>query len=237
MANFLKEIDHNAEEIAQMYAEKKNITPKIADITIDFYQEEEKNKKFYKNDSFEMAYHEPVTSKLEFFLARILYHISSIKKLNWKIYLRTQKKKCAPDIRVEKDEETIFIIEVKANAGWMQAFISPEAYKRDKKKDRQPDELVKKQKEQLYKYKDAFETNNVYMFLPTLGSAHQKGYKTNYEGYKNNFKKNTGFPQDNLIILSSDLSLNLGKKNIEKSDIDKKKLTDEFEKMLHKFIK
>ena len=86
-------------------------------------------------------------------------------------------------------------MEIKANAGFMQAFISQEAYDKEKRKGHNPEVLVKEQKEQLIKYKNAFKTNNVYMFLPTLESAHQKNYKTVYEGYKNNFKKNTGLPK------------------------------------------
>jgi hypothetical protein len=125
-------------------------------------------------------------------------------------------------------------LEIKANAGFMQAFISLEAYDKEKEKGHHPEELVKKQNEQLSKYKNAFETNNVYMLLPTLESAHQKNYKTSYEGYKNNFKKNTGLPKNNLLVLSNDLNLNLGNK---KSDIQKNKMTDEFEKMLDKIIK
>jgi hypothetical protein len=152
--------------------------------------------------------------------------------------LRGQKSKCAPDIRIEKGGKTIFVLEIKAKAGWIQAFISPETYKKDKENGKyNPDDVVKKQNEQLFKYKKIFNTNNIYMFLPTLESAHRKKHKTTYGDYKINFNKNTDLPKNNLIILSKDLNLNLSRKNIDENTISKEKLTNEFEMMLNKIIK
>jgi hypothetical protein len=234
LVNLYKDIDKKAEAVAKQYCEKKNITFDILKTITDLYKQEEEIKSVFKDESFEIAYHEPITSKLEFFLARIFYYISSNKGEEWKIYLRRQRNRCAPDIRIEKNGKTIIIVEVKAKAGWMQSFISPEAYIRDEKNNKQPKEFVEKYKEQLKKYKKEFETDNIYMLLPTLASVHKKTYKTKYEGYKENYRKNTEFPKDKFVILSKDLNLNLAKKNIKENEIKKDELTDEFEKMLNK---
>ena len=116
----------------------------------------------------------------------------------------------------------------------MQCFISPETYKRDEAKRNHPERLIESHKKQLTKYRDTFGKCDVYMFLPTLKSVHRRYYETTYEGYKNNFKKNTGLPKDNFIVLSNDLYLDLAWKDI---DIDKGKLTDDFEKMLDRYTK
>ena len=234
--NVFEEIDAKAKYTAEKYCKEREITHEIAGVIIDLYKSEAELKKVFEDGSFLMAYHEPISSKLEFFLARLFYHISLKKNLNRKVYLRKQKNKCAPDIRVENgDGKTVFIVEVKANAGWMQCFISPEAYKKDDEKGRHPEELIESHKKQLTKYNDTFGTSDVYMFLPTLKSVHRKNYKTDYEGYKNNFEKNTGLPEDKFVILSSDLHLDLAWENVKKGDIDKEKLTRDFEKMLDRF--
>jgi hypothetical protein len=238
MISVFKKIDAKAKNIAEMYCEGKKITLEIAGVIIDLYKSEEELKEEFKEDaSFLMSYHEPISSKLEFFLARLFYHVSKEKKLDWKVYLRKQEKRCAPDIRVEKGKETIFILEVKANAGWMQCFISSEMYKKDEAKGNHPERLIESHKKQLTKYRDTFGKCDVYMFLPTLKSVHREKYETKYEGYKNNFEKNTGLSKDKFVILSNYLQLNLAEKKITKDDIKIEQLTDDFEKMLDRFTK
>ena len=75
------------------------------------------------------------------------------------------------------------------------------------------------------------------MFLPTLKSVHRRYYETTYEGYKENFTKNTGLPEDKFVILSCDLHLDLAWENVTEGDIDKGKLTRDFEKMLDRYTK
>jgi hypothetical protein len=79
MIDIFNEIDQKSKDIAQMFCKKKKITYKMICTIVSFYKLEEKIKDMFKNKNFEMAYHEPITSKLEFYLARIFYHISLIK--------------------------------------------------------------------------------------------------------------------------------------------------------------
>ena len=79
MIGVFEEIDAKAETIAKLYCKKKAITHEIACIIIDLYKSEAELKKAFENGSFLMAYHEPISSKLEFFLARLFYHISMEK--------------------------------------------------------------------------------------------------------------------------------------------------------------
>jgi hypothetical protein len=174
MKDFFEKIDKKSLEAAESFCSNGVITDKII-TTIIYLYEREKEINEYSNENFELAYHNPITSNLEFYIARILYYISSRRELNWKIFLRRQKKKCTPDIRVEKEGKTIFIVEIKAKAGWIQAFFSPETYKNEKLKGKyNPDDILEKQKKQLEKYRETFNTDNIYMFLPTFESVHRK---------------------------------------------------------------
>jgi len=230
-------LDKKAKEAANAFCNGNIITDRIISTINDLYMQEIKIKeKYEKDDNFEYSYHNPITSNLEFYISRIFYHISSEKNLGWKIYLRKQIKKCAPDIRIEKNNETILVLEIKARGGWLQAFFSKETFEKEKEKEKgkyNPEDVVKNQIAQLEKYHRSFNTKNIFMFLPTYASVHRKSYNYNYNQYKKYFNELTKFPEENLIVLSSDLNLDL-KEKLEK-DMDIKK-TNEFENMLNKLL-
>src|SRR5690606_14041577 len=117
----------------------------------------------FADEHFESAYHSPITGDLEFFLARVLYWYSRHNALGWKIYLRRQTQKVAPDIRVEVGGKTIAVIEVKAKAGFQQCCYSRERFEYDrerfnsKKCSTDPQELVDRLRGQITKYMAAFD--------------------------------------------------------------------------------
>jgi hypothetical protein len=152
-------------------------------------------------------------------VARILYHYSSFNGSGWKVLLRRQVNKTAPDIRVEVQGKTIAVVEVKAKAGWIQPFFSAERYALDEAKfaeggDLNPEVLVQGVRKQLDKYREAFglTEGDVFMLLPTLALVHRKKSETDLSGYLKNFESNSGLPAENLILLSSNIQLDLSYK-------------------------
>lgn len=200
-----------------------------------------KVEKNFTNKKFESAYHAPVTSDLEFLIARILYHYSKIKNLDWKIYLRRQKKKTAPDIRIDKNNKTIAIVEIKARAGWIQPFFSKEREKKDIRKLKKgtskfdPKDLIKKQKSQLSKYIKTFKINKeqIFMLLPTLSGVHRKTSNRKFSDYEKDFVRNSGLKKENFILLSKNLILDLDPE-CKRKDYQP---TDRFEKFIKKLKK
>jgi hypothetical protein len=211
--DYYMDLDENAKLLAREYSNKSLITEKILKIINSLYQYAKIEQEF-KDEFFESAYHSPITGELEFLIARILFHFSQLNGKGWKIYLRRQESKTAPDIRLLKGNKTFAIIEVKAKAGWIQPFLSPERYNNDKNKfnnkksKHDPDILISSSRSQLDKYFKTFklESKDVYLFLPTLALVHRKKYLTDLPEYYNYFASTSGLPAENLIHLSRSIS-------------------------------
>jgi hypothetical protein len=213
-------LDKKARYLAHKLSRGINVTTLILDYIKELYDSAKSESYFQKDDEkFEVAYHHPISSELEFLIARVLHHYSSYKKLKWKIYLRRQVKKTAPDIRIEnrRSSKTIAIIEVKAKAGWMQPFFSSERERKDmlrlkeQKSDFNPKELIKKVRKQLKKYHQTYHIarQRVFLFLPSLVSVHRKQSERQVKDYEEDFIRNSDLPRDNLILLSNNLLLDL----------------------------
>jgi len=236
---YYNKIDEKAKEIANDFINRKPITESILKFINELYLSAKVEQSF-KSSSFETAYHAPISSELEFYIARIFYHLSELERKEWKILLRRQQGKTAPDIRIEERGETIAIIEVKAKAGWIQPFFSEQRYNVDKERFEKgssfdPDALIRKSKLQLTKYSETFDITNkdIFLFLPTLALVHRKKYNTSLQEYRSYFSKTSGFPEENLILLSKDKSLDLSLA-IEGKELSP---TRDFEKLLDKLLK
>lgn len=216
--NYYTYLDRKARHLAYSLSKSKNTTKLLLNYIVELYKSENNLKALYRNRKFESAYHNPISSDLEFVVSRVLYHYSALKNLNWKIYLRRQVGKTAPDIRIEKNNKTIAIIEIKAKAGWIQYFFSSERFKKESKKFREgkskihPKELLKRVKSQFQKYYKEFniKPSQVFVFLPTLVLVHRKRSSLQIKDYDKEFAKNSGLPKSNLILLSNNLLLDLG---------------------------
>lgn len=230
-------IDKMAKKIADNFG--GSITQEILKFINELY-DSAKVEQSFKSSSFETAYHAPISSELEFYIARIFYHLSELERKEWKILLRRQQGKTAPDIRIEKGGKTIAIVEIKAKAGWIQPFFSEQRYNIDKERFENgssfdPDALIVKSREQLTKYFQVFAITNddIFLFLPTLALVHRKKYNTTLEEYRNYFSQTSGFPKENLILLSENKSLDLSLA-IEGKELSP---TRDFEKLLDKLLK
>jgi len=230
----LYEIDRQANIIALDFVKGKLISETIIKTIIELYSSAQVER-VLKDDHFEAAYHATVTGEVEFLISRILYHYSIKKNLEWKIYLRRQKDKVAPDIRIDIKNKTISIIEIKARGSWIQPFLSKERYENDKIKlanghKFDPDEMINNQRNQLAKYMKVFDLtkSEIFYLLPTLDGVHRLKYKSKLNDYFNYFGKTSQIPKENFILLSTNMSLNLGCK----PDLGNLQPTNHFESMV-----
>ena len=237
---YYRYINKKARHLGYSLTNNKPVSKLILDYIAELY-ESAKLVESYENNNFESAYHNPITSDLEFLIARTLIHYSNQNKLNWKIYLRRQVRKTAPDIRVDLNGKTIAILEIKAKAGWIQPVFSKERYEKDINKLRSgmsnfdPKELIKKVKRKLTKYCSAFNISNdrVFVLLPSMKLVHRKKSNLTVKDYCKQFAKNSGLPISNLILLSNNASLDMS----EKPSRSEYQVTDNFEYFIEKLTK
>ncbi|MDE2312283.1 MAG: hypothetical protein KGJ93_04345 [Patescibacteria group bacterium] len=213
---YYKILDKESRALARRLSRNLLVTPLLL-VRIQELYSSAKIERDFQNDNFETAYHSPISSDLEFFISRILYHYSRIKKLGWKIYLRRQVGKTCPDIRIDKKDKTIAVIEVKAIAGWIQPFFNSDRAKKDMLRMQKgtstfdPRDLIKRVNSQLIKYVKTFhiDKKRIYVFLPTLALVHRSRSKRVLKDYISDFVKNSKLSKDNLILLSGNLNLHL----------------------------
>lgn len=217
--NYYKYLDKKARRISRKLLQSK---PRVTSLILDCVKELYESSKLdqYNKDRFESAYHNAISSDFEFLIARVLYHYINLKKLNWKIYLRCQRKKTAPDIRIESGKKTIAIIEIKAKAGWIQSLFSEDTYKKAMKKYRNdesssdPRKLRKTFKKQLKKYFATHKINlkQYFLILPALTQVHRKRSGNDLDSYRDYFCNITGLKKNSFILLSGKLDINFTKK-------------------------
>ena len=217
-------LDRKARHIAFLLKRRKKVTKLLLNYIGELYKSS-KLSNFVKTDKFETAYHNPISSDLEFLIARILYHLSKMKKLDYKVYLRRQIKNTAPDIRLERAGKTLAVIEVKAKVGWIQSVFSSEQRKKDMKKIKEgksgmdPRESIKKFSAQIEKYHKVYKINSerVFVLLPSIREAYRINSGLPIKAYIKEFAKNSKLPGRNLLLLSKNPLLNLSENPPQKS--------------------
>jgi len=232
-------LDKKAKTVSSKLSRKELVTKLILKYIQELYQSAKSENKF-KDDYFDLAYHAPISSELEFLIARILYHYSDKKNLHWKILLRRQQGKTAPDIRIEADNNTVAIIEIKAKAGWIQTIFNKERIQKEMEKYNMglrddPAESIKKFSQQCEKYYKTYHIGNdrVFILLPSLALVHRIRSKQKVEDYEATFLGNSGLADNSLILLSNNLILDLS------NNRDKKQYnpTNRFEDLISKLVK
>lgn len=214
--SFYNKIDEVSINISKLLIDKKLVSKEILLNIIDIYKSA-KIEKNYENENFLTAYHSPITGDFEFFISRILYNYSLLLNLNWKIYLRKQKGKTVPDIRIEKNDKTIAIIEIKAKAGWIQPVFSIDRFNKDLSNfengisNYNPQNSINDFRSQINKYAETYEIDKskIYILLPTLKLVHRENYRKEIEDYENYFEKTSDLSKDNFILLSNNKDLDL----------------------------
>nr|HQU93594.1 hypothetical protein [Pyrinomonadaceae bacterium] len=90
--SYLERLDNVAESAAKLSTDGTEISALVLKTIVELYKAAKAESSF-TNDKFETAYHSPITGELEFLVARILYHYSSVNGRGWKILLRRQVNK------------------------------------------------------------------------------------------------------------------------------------------------
>jgi len=233
-------LDGKASYMASQLTHDKQITKLMLDCIKEMYEAAKSEGLPEIGDPyFESAYHPPISSDLEFLIARILYHYSRQQNLGWKILLRRQVEKTAPDIRVELGDRTLAIVEVKAKAGWIQYIFSDDRYNSDMKKYREgkgqdPEISVKRFREQCSKYCSTFglAKDQVFILLPSLILVHRKRSSHNAQYYEKTFLRNSGLSKHSFILLSRNLLLDLSS-NPTRNEY---RPTDRFERFVDRLV-
>ena len=245
LVNFKKDyyvyLDEKANRVAIELANNRPATELLLDNIKELYQSAKIEKMFEGNKTtFEVAYHDPISSEFEFLLSRILVNYSKAKTLGWKIYLRRQFGKTAPDIRIEKNGRNLGIVEIKSKAGWIQTVFSPTRYARDmikfqKEGRTDPRTLINRFKIQFEKYCQFYNIKNdcVFILLPSLKLVHRKRSTLVLRDYEAFFESKTNIPINSLILLSTNLSLDLSD-NPNKAEYE---ITNRFETMVSNLTK
>lgn len=210
-------LDDEATYIAARLTSNKRTTEIILDCIREMYEAAKSEGLPETGDpSFESAYHPPISSDLEYLIARILYHYSRQRNLGWKVFLRRQVGKTAPDIRIALGDRTLAIVEVKAKAGWIQCIFSDDRYDSDMKRYREgkgqdPGISIQRFRVQCGKYCDTFglTKDQMFLLLPSLIMVHRKKSYHNAQYYEETFLKNSGLSEHSFVLLSDNLLLDL----------------------------
>ena len=109
-------LNKRARNIAKRLSQNKKVSHLLLEDISQLYDAANTEKEFDDDDFFQSAYHQPITSELEFLMARIFFHYSKQNDLGWEIHLRKQKKDIetgkmvAPDIKIMKNGKIIVIL-------------------------------------------------------------------------------------------------------------------------------
>ena len=81
-----------------------------------------------------------------------------------------------------------------------------------------PNDLIKSMKGKFKKYSEKYGVtpNQVFMLLPSLMHVHRKKSHRKLKDYETDFENNSGLPKKNLILLSTNLLLDLSRPKKEK---------------------
>lgn len=235
-------LDNFSKELAEEIKKGKLITEKMIQAIVNLYDTANIEKKINEKNGFSSAYHSPVTSDFEFIFARLIYHIGIIFNKGWKVDLRRQINKTTPDIRISKNDKTLWILELKVSLGWIRSFICPTFYKKsiERKNSRNkwdPDIFNKEQARQLEKYSESYSIskNRIYYVVPSLASIHYRKDSKDLviDDYRNHFKKVSGLSAENLVIFNENLIQRL---NIPRETSQNFSPTKDLENMIKFFV-
>ncbi len=238
----IKILDNYSKEVANDFRNGESISHKMIQAIVYLYDTANIEKKI-NDDKYSSAYHPPVTSDFEFLLSRLIFYIGELFEKGWRVDLRRQVNKATPDIRISKDDCTLWILELKVSMGWIRSFLCPTFYEKKRqeyntdKKKWNPDEFNKKQAKTLEKYINAFSITKerIFFVVPSLSSIHYRKLSKDLtiEHYRNHFRDMSGLPFENLVIFNAALGQRLNNPS-EASEVFSP--TRDLENMLKSFV-
>ena len=166
--DYYKELDKAAQGVAESFIKGNVISKKILRDTYVYLSNSTSiaNLDFY-DKFFKSSFQEFISIDIEFYIARILYHIAKLKEKKWEILLKKPVEGVLPDIRIISSDKTIAVIDINI-IEWVRSFFLGEFDK--KLPPISSEKLLREIREKQVKYIHAFDVKEeeVFVIMPAL---------------------------------------------------------------------
>ena len=223
--DYYKELDEVAQDVAESFVKGNAISKKILRDTFIYLSNSSSITNIdFCDKFFESSFQEFISIDVEFYIARILYHVVKLKEKKWKILLKRPIEGVLPDIRIVSSDKTIAVIDiniiewVRSNLlGGFDKELPPNSYEK----------LLREIREKQAKYIDVFDVKKeeVFVIMPALSVFRKEG--TSFEESFSLLQSESGI--ENIVILS---------KYMEKEfiPVEQEQVTTYFEDFLNKLL-
>lgn len=223
--DYYKELDKVAQDVAENFVKGNAISKKILRDTFVYLSNSSSitNLDFY-DKFFESSFQEFISVDIEFYIARILYHVAKLKEKKWKILLKKPEGGVLPDIRIISLDKTIAVIDINI-IEWVRSFFLGEFDK--KLPPISSEKLLREIREKQVKYIHAFDVKEeeVFVIMPALSLFRKEG--VSFEESFSSLQSESGMK--NIVILSKCME-------IEFIPIEQEQVTTYFEDFLNKLL-
>ena len=223
--DYYKELDKAAQGVAESFIKGNVISKKILRDTYVYLSNSTSiaNLDFY-DKFFKSSFQEFISIDIEFYIARILYHIAKLKEKKWEILLKKPVEGVLPDIRIISSDKTIAVIDINI-IEWVRSFFLGECDK--KLPPISSEKLLREIREKQVKYIHAFDVKEeeVFVIMPALSLFRKEG--VSFEESFSSLQSESGMK--NIVILSKYMER-------EFIPVEKELATSYFEDFLNKLL-
>ena len=223
--DYYKELDKVAQDVAENFVKGNAISKKILRDTFVYLSNSSSitNLDFY-DKFFESSFQEFISVDIEFYIARILYHVAKLKEKKWKILLKKPEGGVLPDIRIISLDKTIAVIDIDV-IEWARSFLLGGFDK--ELPPNSPEKLLRKIREKRAKYIHIFDIKEeqIFVIIPALSLFRKEG--VSFEESFSSLQSESGMK--NIVILSKCMER-------EFIPIEQEQVTTYFEDFLNKLL-
>lgn len=223
--DYYKELDKVAQDVAENFVKGNAISKKILRDTFVYLSNSSSitNLDFY-DKFFESSFQEFISVDIEFYIARILYHVAKLKEKKWKILLKKPEGGVLPDIRIISLDKTIAVIDIDV-IEWARSFLLGGFDK--ELPPNSPEKLLREIREKRAKYIHIFDIKEeqIFVIIPALSLFRKEG--VSFEESFSSLQTESGMK--NIIILSKCMER-------EFIPIEQEQVTTYFEDFLNKLL-
>lgn len=223
--DYYKELDKVAQDVAENFVKGNAISKKILRDTFVYLSNSSSitNLDFY-DKFFESSFQEFISVDIEFYIARILYHVAKLKEKKWKILLKKPEGGVLPDIRIISLDKTIAVIDIDV-IEWARSFLLGGFDK--ELPPNSPEKLLREIREKRAKYIHIFDIKEeqIFVIIPALSLFRKEG--VSFEESFSSLQSESGMK--NIVILSKCMER-------EFIPIEQEQVTTYFEDFLNKLL-
>ena len=223
--DYYKELDKVAQDVAENFVKGNAISKKILRDTFIYLSNSSSitNLDFY-DKFFESSFQEFISVDIEFYIARILYHVAKLKEKKWKILLKKPEGGVLPDIRIISLDKTIAVIDIDV-IEWARSFLLGGFDK--ELPPNSPEKLLREIREKRAKYIHIFDIKEeqIFVIIPALSLFRKEG--VSFEESFSSLQSESGMK--NIVILSKCMER-------EFIPIEQEQVTTYFEDFLNKLL-